>query len=203
MPGVTTTTPGRREQKKQQTSDELRRAALELFNARGFDAVTVDDIVAAADVSKTTFYRYFDSKDDVLLGTATEKLELMRSALADRAAAEPALDAVRNAFLSVAQQYEDERDRNLTVGRIMRTTPALAARNLEHQAAWEALLRDFFATRDGADEPGLRHCVLAATVVASLRTAMEYWVTDAAGTDLPTVVDAALRVTIHDLGAAP
>jgi AcrR family transcriptional regulator len=197
---VTPSVPGLREQKKQRTSDQLRLVALELFAAHGFGAVTVDDIVVAAEVSKTTFYRYFDSKEDVLIGTATEKLELMRSALLSRPPTEPALDAVRNAFLSVAERYEDERDRNMTVGRIMRTTPALAARNLEHQAAWEELLRDFFAARDGASTPGLRHCVLAATVVASLRTAMDYWVTEDAATDLPTVVDAALRVTVHDLG---
>ena len=200
MPTVTTAAPGLREQKKQRTADELRRVALELFNARGFDAVTVDDIVAAAEVSKTTFYRYFDAKDDVLLGTANERFELMRCALHDRPADEPALDAVRNAFLAVAAHYELERDRRLVIGRIMSTTPALAARNLEQQNAWEELLCDFFATRDGAPVPELRHRVLAANVVASLRAAMEYWQTSDASTDLPAVVDAALRVTLHDLG---
>ena len=192
---------GLREQKKQRTAGELRRVALELFAARGFDAVTVDDIVTAADVSKTTFYRYFESKDDVLLGTATERFELMRCALHDRPSGEPALDAVRNAFLTVAERYELERDRTLAVGRILRTTPALAARNQEQQAAWEALLRDYFAERDGVATPGLRHCVLAANVVAALRAAMEYWQTTDAATDLPAVVDAALHVTLRDVGA--
>lgn len=191
---------GLRERKKQRTAEELRRVALEQFAARGFDAVTVDDIVAAAAVSKSTFYRYFESKDDVLLGTATERLELMRAALADRPADEPALDAVRNAFLAVAEHYELERDRRLAIGRILRTTPALAARNQEHQHAWELLLRDYVAARDGAATPGLRHCVLAANVVASLRAAIEYWQTTDAASDLPAVVDAALRVTLRDVG---
>lgn len=194
-------TTGLREQKKQRTADELRRVALELFGARGFDAVTVDDIVSAAEVSKTTFYRYFASKDDLLLGTANDRFEMMRSALHERPPDEPALDAVRNAFLTVAERYEVERDRTLLVGRILRTTPGLAARNQEYQAEWEALLRDFFAERDGVAEPELRHHVLAANVVASLRAAMDYWQTTQA-TDLPAVVDAALRVTLHDVGAA-
>lgn len=193
------TATGLREQKKQRTAARLQRVALELFASRGFDAVTVDDIVAAAEVSKTTFYRYFDSKDAVLLGTAYERFELMRSALHDRPGDEAPLDAVRNAFLTVAGHYELERDRRLVVGRIMQSTPALAARNLEQQAAWEALLCDFFATRDGAPTPELRHWVLAASVVASLRAAMDFW-TSEPSTDLPTVVDAALRVTLRDLG---
>lgn len=194
-----TTRVGLRARKKQRTADRLRRVALEQFASRGFDAVTVDDIVDGADVSKTTFYRYFESKDDVLLGTATDRLELMRSALLARPPDEATLDAVRNAFLAVAEHYELERDRTLTVGRILRTTPALAARNQEQQTAWEALLRDYFADRGGTRAPELRHCVLAANVVAALRVAMDYWATTDAATGLPDVVDAALRVTLRDL----
>ena len=193
--GVTTAAPvGLRERKKQRTQQELQRVALELFAARGFDHVTIEDICADAEVSKTTFYRYFDSKEDVLLGSSHQKLQEMATALAQRPATESAIVAVRNAFLEVAAEYQSQRAQRLAVNRIVRTTPSLAARNLEQQTAWENLLREFFADRDGVDTPELSHLVRAAKVVAALRTAMEYWLNAGADSDLPTVVDDALRV---------
>jgi AcrR family transcriptional regulator len=185
---------GLRELKKQRTYEELQRVALTLFAARGFDHVTIEDICAEAEVSKTTFYRYFDSKEDVLLGSSQQKLAEMAAAHAQRPASESAIVAVRNAFLEVAAEYQSQREQRLAVNRIVRATPSLAARNLEQQTAWEDLLREFFADRDGADASELSHSVRAAKVVAALRTAMEYWLAHGADTDLPSVVDEALRV---------
>jgi AcrR family transcriptional regulator len=192
---VTATAPvGLRQLKKQRTYEELQRVALTLFATHGFDQVTIEDICAEAEVSKTTFYRYFASKEDVLLGSSHQKLAEMAAALAQRPASETAIVAVRNAFLEVAAEYQSQREQRLAVNRIVRTTPSLAARNLEQQTAWEDLLREFFADRDGVDTPELAHYVRAAKVVASLRTAMEYWLANGADTDLPSVVDEALRV---------
>ena len=157
---MTTTAPvGLRELKKQRTYEELQRVALELFAARGFDQVTIEDICADAEVSKTTFYRYFDSKEDVLLGSMHEKLAEMATALAERPGSESAIVAVRNAFLEVVAEYQSQRVQKLAVNRIVRTTPSLAARNLEQQTAWENLLREFFVERDGVTTPELSHCV--------------------------------------------
>src|SRR5438105_94189 len=100
---------GLRERKKQRTQRDLRRVALDLFSRHGFDHVTTDDIAAAAEVSKSTFYRYFESKEDVLLGPAAEKLEHMRAALAARPVDEAPLAAVHHALLSLAERYEVER----------------------------------------------------------------------------------------------
>lgn len=197
---MTTAPPGLRARKKQRTYDELQRVALDLFALHGFDHVTIDDICANAEVSKTTFYRYFDSKEDVLLGSPEEKIAVMGDALARRPLDEPAIVAVRNAFLEFAEQYQIDRTTKLAISRVTRVTPALATRNLEHQIAWEGLLRDFFISRDsGRGRPrdaALRHCVMASTVVAALRTAVDYWLNHGAETDLPAVVDDALQVTI-------
>ena len=197
---MTTAPPGLRARKKQRTYDDLQRAALDLFALHGFDHVTIDDICAAAEVSKTTFYRYFDTKEDVLLGAAEEKIEVMGDALARRPLDEPAIVAVRNAFLEFAELYQMDRNTKLAISQITRVTPALAARNLEHQTAWEGLLRDFFVSRDPEVGPPrdaeLRHCVMASTVVAALRAAVDYWLTHGAETDLRAIVDDALQVTI-------
>jgi AcrR family transcriptional regulator len=197
---MTTALPGLRERKKQRTYEDLQRAALELFARRGFDQVTIEDICAAAEVSKTTFYRYFDAKEDVLFGPAAERAALMGEVLRNRPVDEPAIAAVQNAFREFAELYQIDRDQKRAVHEIVRATPTLAARNLEHIATWEEMLRECFASRDPAPGSGrdreLRNYVAAATVVAALRAAVEYWLTHDAAQDLPAIVEDALQASV-------
>src|SRR5215203_7422148 len=88
---------GLRERKKLRTEADLRAATLRLAIERGFDHVTIDDIAAEVEVSKTTFYRYFESKEDALLGKSTEKADGLARALAAQPDHLPALAAVRAA----------------------------------------------------------------------------------------------------------
>jgi AcrR family transcriptional regulator len=167
---------GLRERKKQRTERELSEAAVRLVLERGFDHVTADDIAAAAEVSKTTFYRYFDSKEDACLGKSAEMQERLRDALDARPIDEPTLVAVRRAIMHFVSQYEHNRDEVLRKGTLIRQTPSLAARNLEHQAAMETVLSDFVATRlDGSSDGALRARIVAAVVMATLRATIDYW----------------------------
>ena len=75
-----------RERKKNETCDALIGAALDLFELRGFDGVTVDDIAARANVSPRTFFRYFGSKEAVLYPDQDYFLALMRDAMTARPA---------------------------------------------------------------------------------------------------------------------
>src|SRR5262245_49262797 len=71
----------RRERKKEQTRRALTRAALTLFLERGFDATTVDDIADAADYHRATFFRIFQSKEDVALGDINDRFKAAQTAL--------------------------------------------------------------------------------------------------------------------------
>jgi AcrR family transcriptional regulator len=190
---------GLRERKKQQTYADIRAAAVALVEARGFAAVTIDEIAAAAAVSKSTFYRYFETKEDVLLGGSVEKRVLMQRALDAQPPDAPPLVALRDAFMEVATSFEIDREHRFTIRRIAEVTPSLAARDRDHQAMWEQLLREWFRTHDlgfGGDDAELTAWVLAANVVASLRTAIDYWAAQDGGDDLADVVDRALGVAI-------
>jgi AcrR family transcriptional regulator len=177
--------PGLRERRKQLTAAELEAAALRLFGERGFDAVTVDDIAAEADVSRRTFFRYFASKEDVLLADHQVQLARLREAMAARPTDEPILTALRNALLSLTSDFEERRERVILRGRIMRETPSLQARSLVHQKAWEDAMQEMVAERLGVDPVAdLRPGVVAATALAAMRVAFNNWLNAGATGDL-------------------
>jgi len=75
---------GLRERKKRQTRDAIARAAADLFAQHGFDAVTVEDVARAADVSRQTVFNYFPSKEQMLFDRDAEVEEALLAAVRDR-----------------------------------------------------------------------------------------------------------------------
>src|SRR3954452_2536083 len=88
-------TSGLRERKKLATRLALHRAALELVAERGLEHVSVDDIAARADVSPRTFFNYFSSKDDAVLGLDPDAMQRQVTELRARPAEEPPVEALR------------------------------------------------------------------------------------------------------------
>src|SRR5689334_9458167 len=185
--------PGLRERRKRLTAAELEAAALRLFGERGFDAVTVDDIAAEADVSRRTFFRYFASKEDVLLADHFVQLARLREAIAARPAGEPVLTALRNALLSMSSDFEDRKEMVILRGRIMRETPSLQARSLVHQKTWEDAMQEMVADRLGVDPvTDLRPGGVASTTLAAMRVAFQTWLSAGATGDLIAMTAEAL-----------
>jgi AcrR family transcriptional regulator len=85
---------GRRDRKKSETREALRTAAHRLFAEKGFAKTTIEDITEAADVSRRTFFRYYDSKDDLLQTDVADLLPVMLAALRARPASEPPFTAI-------------------------------------------------------------------------------------------------------------
>src|ERR1700688_1374812 len=83
---MTVEVEGRRDRKKNETRQALRDAAHRLFAEKGSSQTTIDDIAAAADVSRRTFFRYYDSKDDLLRSDVSDLLPVMLAALRARPA---------------------------------------------------------------------------------------------------------------------
>ena len=93
------TTPGRREENKARTRSALEQAAARLFEAHGFAATTVRDIAAAAGVGERTFFRYFPSKEDLVLQQVRDLIPGLMDAIRARPAAETPLTALREAIV--------------------------------------------------------------------------------------------------------
>lgn len=139
------------ERKRQLVADELTEAALQLLALKGFDAVTVDEIVGAAGVSKRTFFRYFASKEDVVVQFLADMGTGMCAELAARPAGERPSDALRHAVWVPLGECADHSDRALRVVQLILETPALLARFLERQAQWRDDLAAELARREGLD----------------------------------------------------
>lgn len=185
------TEPGLRERKKEATTERLREVALALVAERGFDAVSIDDIAAAADVSKTTFYRYFETKEDVLLGKSSDNLEILRESLEECPPEVPAVEAARHAFHRLAETYQADRAEWVVVDRLTRDTPSLAARSLTHQARWEEVIRDDVDRRDPTGD-SFGRWLLASQIIGAVRGAVGWWLAEGAERELVDLVDEAL-----------
>jgi AcrR family transcriptional regulator len=202
-PSTVAPAEGLRERHRKRTAADLEEAALALFCERGFDAVTVDDIAAAADVSRRTFFRYFASKEDVILSDHPKRLDELQAALDRRPGDEPALTALRNAILSLAGTLQEDREHMLRRFRLVTMTPALEARSLCLQRNWETAVTDMMAARMAVNPvKDLRPGVVAATTMAAMRVATASWLAGGGHGDVMEIVASALDLLDGGLQAA-
>jgi AcrR family transcriptional regulator len=136
-----------RERKRQQTRDRLTRAAMALFLERGFEATTLDDIAAAADVSRRSFFHYFASKEDVVFAWHEESTAALVAAVAARPADESMLAAAENAICAIARQIEPHEA--IAIARLKRDNPALQARDQVKYEKLERALAQTLGKRTG------------------------------------------------------
>jgi AcrR family transcriptional regulator len=175
----------RRERKKRQTREALVRAALELFDAKGYEHTAVREITDAVDVSERTFFRYFASKEDLAICFARDWTDTMLAALARRPADEDPLTAMRGAFREsmVALAATDAHDgaesgppTYLLVTRLIDSTPSLLAQHLRYIHDRDEEIVRVLAARASVD-PGrdLRPRVLAALFGGLIFLATRAW----------------------------
>ncbi|MEU4238226.1 TetR family transcriptional regulator [Actinoplanes sp. NPDC026619] len=165
-------TPSLAQRKRQLVVDELTEAALQTMAVKGFETTTVDEIVAVAGVSRRTFFRYFASKEDVLVQLLSYLGEVMQAVVRSRPPEEPAAVALRHALAAAIEDCRDSRDKALRVVRLVLVTPSLLARYLERQAQWQPALAATLIAR--GVEPF--HAELAAgTALAAFVAVLRRW----------------------------
>lgn len=194
-------TPGLRERKKLRTRRAIEAAALGLFEERGFEGTTIDDIAAAAEIAPRTFFHYFPAKEDVVLSDYATRLDRIVAVLSTTPGGESPWRGLRAAFLSVAADYEAEREQLLRRFRIISETPSVAARALQLQAAWEEAVAEVVAGWLDVDvrqtiEPRL----LAGAALAAMRASLARWLTDDGDSRLPDHVDSCFILLESGLG---
>ncbi|MEV6804102.1 TetR family transcriptional regulator [Streptomyces sp. NPDC017405] len=187
---------GLRERKKQRMYQDVSDIAVRLFLERGFDAVSVAEVAAAAGISKPTLFRYFPAKEDLVLHRiADHESEAARVAAG---AADP-VDALRRHFLAGLDRRDPVTGLNdhpdvLAFHRLLYGTPSLVARAYAHQERSEAALAEALGG-------GLDARLAAGQITAVQRVlAVENWRRIAAGEPLERVAPDAVRAAERAFG---
>ena len=171
---MSTEKPGLRERKKAQTRLAISNIATKLFMERGFDAVTVAEVAAAADVSVATIFNYFETKEDLFFDREGQVLEELRRCIHERKVGETILSALHRGFVTgIEAALPDLMSQGAAFLRTIDGSSALRARLRLGFEKSEAALAETFAeeTEAAAGDPTPR--LVSAMVMATQRTVME------------------------------
>ncbi|WP_345442250.1 TetR family transcriptional regulator [Actinoallomurus vinaceus] len=186
-------TTGLRERTRRAVRAELAELALGLFVERGYERTTVEDIAAAAGLSRRSFFRYFPTKEDVLFGDVDELAEQIAEDIRARPGDEDAW-ACLHAVLRDWEPRVHAAQRELTGLRLIETTPALRARL--HQKRDE--LRDRIAAalreRPGAPLDAFTADLLTAAAGAALDAVAREWLRSDGTADRAALIDQAFTL---------
>src|SRR6201993_693395 len=186
--------------------DRLAQAAFALFDERGYEQTTVDDITERAGLGRTTFFRHYRSKEDVIFPDHDRLLEQIADRLRTSSHG-TALVAVSDAVRLVLLHYLDEGDLARRRYRLTSSVPALRDREIATVARYQRLFREFIADWIGGpaesapSRQALRAELMAAAVVAAHNHVLRRWLR---GESLDPVieVDEALHMVISLFAAS-
>ena len=196
---------GLRERKKAETRRALSSAAVRLARELGPDGVTVEAIAEAAGVSPRTFFNYFSTKDDAILGISPSDPPDMLNDLLDRPTDESPLDALRGMALAAASRLESTADEQMARYELAQEHPALAIRRAARFSEVERQLAEEIARRTGHDvDRDPFPSLVVAAAIAALRIAVGIWNETGRAAPINTVIGDTFDqlATGFDVGAA-
>ena len=184
---------------------EVSEIAFRLFAEQGFDQTTVEQIAAEAGLSRTTFFRYFGTKEEVVLGKMSEIGHEVATALAARPEDEQPWEALRRAFDVITRPRADEPEPSLNLMQLLSDACALMTRQWEKTQGWQSMLVPEISRRLGGHTnpvDDLRARALVASAISCLDAAADAWTADDGAPALSVLVDQAMGTLgeLSDLG---
>lgn len=175
------------------TRREVARAALELFARQGYDETSIDQIAAAVGISRRTFFRYYESKREVVWGEFDAELVRLRDRLEGSDDDEPMMEVLRRAVIDINQFGARELDElRIRIG-LTSTVPTLIAHSAVRYAEWCEVVARFAARRLGTTPEDLAPQTVARAALGAAMSAFVYWA-GRDGDDLAVEVDRAFRM---------
>jgi AcrR family transcriptional regulator len=185
--------PGLRERKKQKTRWAIQAHALRLFAEQGYDATTIEQIAEAAEISSSTFFRYFKTKEDVVMQDRYD--DLMVAAIRTAPPELSPIETMRLALIgSFAQIGPDEVEQVVQRARLSFSVPALRMRSLDSMLSAIDVLAAPLAERLGRPADDFRVQAFVGACVGAIINAVTTWVTTSGDVDILTLLDEALSV---------
>ncbi|MGZ5364690.1 MAG: mycofactocin system transcriptional regulator [Mycobacterium sp.] len=158
--------------------EHISNVAIDLFAARGFDDVSVDDVAEAAGIARRTLFRYYPSKNALPWGDFEAHLALMRDLLADLDPDVGIDTALRTALLAFNTFDDAETARHRQRMRVILQTEALQAYSMTMYAGWRAVVVAFVARRLGMKETDVVPQTVAWTMLGAALSAYQHWLDD-------------------------
>ncbi|MFG2127947.1 TetR/AcrR family transcriptional regulator [Streptomyces sp. NPDC048751] len=189
---------GLRERKKIKTREAIRTATYALIDEQGYDATTIEQIAERAEVSPSTVFRYFPTKEDIVL--SDEYDPLMVEELRSRPADESWTDSLRHVMHQAIDALMAEDPESVRMrAHLAIQVPAVRSRIYESVSQTARQLRGAIAERSGLDPEGLEVRVCAMSLIGGLMEVNMYWGENGCEDDLRGLVDRALNVMEHGL----
>ncbi|TDU04499.1 TetR family transcriptional regulator [Streptomyces sp. 846.5] len=189
---------GLRERKKLKTRRAIRAAAFRLFSTQGYDATTVDQIAADADVSPSTFFRYFPTKEDLVITDDYDPV--MEAALRARPLGEPVMESVRQAILPPLRRImEAESEDMLLRMRLLNEVPAIRSRSVLEMLRSRDVIVAVLAERTGRPEDDLGLRALVSATLSACSEAVEYWFRNDGAGNVADLCEQALKAVAEGL----
>ncbi|APR79046.1 Transcriptional regulator, TetR family protein [Minicystis rosea] len=187
--------PGLRERKKERTRAQIIETAIDLFLKNGYEQTTLDEVLAAVEVSRRTFFRYFESKEELLVAWVDQLIEVAVEAVRARPPSEPPLVALQGAIReTLARLQEGNLPRFVATQQLVARTPAVRARQSEGLGHCAEAICEPLAARMKLDpRRDLAPRVLSNCAFAIVNTAMAAWIAQGAKGDLLELVDEGFR----------
>jgi len=164
---------GLRERKKQKTRESIQREGMRLIGKQSYEQTTIEQIAAAVEISPSTFFNYFPSKEDVVLYDAYDPV--LASLFADRPADEPLSVSFRRVLEAMGDIFERDRDIILARGKLWFEVPELRARLWEEVEKAQVLMSTLVAERSGRAADDFETRVAVMVMVAAAMEAMREW----------------------------
>ena len=185
-----------RERKRTRTRLMIQTEALRLFEEKGYAQTTVDEIAHRAAISPRTFFRYFPTKEDVVMWDEYDPLvlELLDSRPSDEPVAETLRSVIRE---SVSGLYESDPERLLARVRLASTVPELRARFADERTHGVELLAPLLARKRGSRVDDLSLQVIGSALLAAVSAALDRWQESDGKTDLLGLLDQATDALVE------
>ena len=173
---------------------EITSIAMQLFLDQGFEQTTIDQIASSAGISRRSFFRYFGTKEDIVLGDLAQQGELVRDALEQVPPSVGPWEALRQAMHAV-DALHIEPGVTVKIAKMMYGTPTLRARSIEKHLHWQSLLVPNIRQRlglaeDDSSDPG--PSAIVASAITCLDVAGELWTSAGGVGDLAALYDRAV-----------
>jgi AcrR family transcriptional regulator len=173
---------------------EIAEVAFRVFAERGFDQVTATEVAAAAGISRASFFRYFESKEDAVFVAQEEMGTNVAAALRERPGGEDAWTALRRALDVAVATYQRSPDEALARLRLIKCTPNLRAHQLERLAQWKEAIGTALAERLRVNGDDIKVEALVGAALGALDAASTRWAQSDGAADLIELIDEAFAV---------